>query len=391
MTGPLAGVRVVELAGIGPGPFAAMMLADMGAEVVRVERAKPRRTGVAQPDPRPDRPHSDLLRRNRRNIAVDLKHPDGVDVVLDLIAGADALIEGFRPGVMERLGLGPDVCLGRNAALVYGRMTGWGQTGPYAASAGHDINYIALGGALAHIGRAGERPTPPLNLVGDFGGGGMLLAFGVVSALFEAQRSGQGQVVDAAMVDGTASLMTMFWAFDQMGIHDTEHRGVNTLDTGAHFYDVYECADGEYVSIGSIEPQFYAELLRITGLSDDPEFARQLDQSLWPTLKRRLAEVLAGKTREEWCQLMEHTDVCFAPVLRMHEAARHPHNVERQTFVEAFGVVQPAPAPRFSRTPPELAMPPAHDGEHTRTVLAAWGIAPERVEALIESGAVHQR
>jgi alpha-methylacyl-CoA racemase len=391
MTGPLAGVRVVELAGIGPGPFAAMMLADMGAEVVRVERAKPRRTGVAQPDPRPDRPHSDLLRRNRRNIAVDLKHPDGVDVVLDLIAGADALIEGFRPGVMERLGLGPDVCLGRNAALVYGRMTGWGQTGPYAASAGHDINYIALGGALAHIGRAGERPTPPLNLVGDFGGGGMLLAFGVVSALFEAQRSGQGQVVDAAMVDGTASLMTMFWAFDQMGIHDTEHRWVNTLDTGAHFYDVYECADGEYVSIGSIEPQFYAELLRITGLSDDPEFARQLDQSLWPTLKRRLAEVLAGKTREEWCQLMEHTDVCFAPVLRMDEAARHPHNVERQTFVEAFGVVQPAPAPRFSRTPPELAMPPAHDGEHTRTVLAAWGIAPERVEALIESGAVHQR
>jgi alpha-methylacyl-CoA racemase len=370
-----------------------MVLADMGADVIRVERATPKPLGVAKSAPvgDDDRPHADLLRRNRRNVAVDLKNPDGVAVVLDLIAGADALIEGFRPGVMERLGLGPDVCLGRNPKLVYGRMTGWGQTGPYATSAGHDINYISLGGALAHIGRAGERPTPPLNLVGDFGGGAMLLAFGLVSAMFEAQRSGQGQVVDAAMVDGTASLMTMFWSFSQMGIHDTEHRGVNTLDTGAHFYDVYECADGEYVSIGSIEPQFYAELLRLTGLTGDPDFAEQLDSSRWPKLKHRLADVFLTKTRDEWCAVMEHTDVCFAPVLRMHEAAAHPHNVERGTFVEAFGAMQPAPAPRFSRTQPELALPPARDGQHTREALLDWGIDADRVESLILSGAISQR
>jgi alpha-methylacyl-CoA racemase len=370
-----------------------MMLADMGADVIRVERAvaakdvvMPHRGGGA----RRDAPHPDLLRRNRRNVAVDLKHPDGLAVVLELIEHADALIEGFRPGVMERLGLGPDVCLARNAKLVYGRMTGWGQTGPYASSAGHDINYIALGGALAHIGRAGESPTPPLNLVGDFGGGGMLLAFGVVSALLEAHRSGTGQVVDAAMVDGSATLMTMFWSMHNMGVHDATQRGVNLLDTGAHFYDVYECADGEYVSIGSIEPQFYAHLLRITGLENDPDFARQHERSLWPELKQRLAGVFRTKTRDEWCQLMEHTDVCFAPVLRMDEAARHPHNVERRTFVEAFGVMQPAPAPRFSRTPPQLASPPAHDGQHTRQALADWGISADRIDGLVDSGAVRQ-
>jgi alpha-methylacyl-CoA racemase len=393
MSGPLTGVRVVELAGIGPGPFAAMMLADMGADVIRIERAvtnpdvaMPHRGGGAPLDA----PHPDLLRRNRRNVAVDLKHADGVGVVLDLIDHADALLEGFRPGVMERLGLGPDVCLARNRRLVYGRMTGWGQTGPYASSAGHDINYIALGGALAHIGRAGESPTPPLNLVGDFGGGGMLLAFGVVSALLEAQRSGAGQVVDAAMVDGTATLMTMFWSMQNMGVHDATQRGVNMLDTGAPYYDVYECADGEYVSIGSIEPQFYAHLLRITGLENDPDFERQNDRSAWPALKRRLSAVFLTKTRDEWCQLMEHTDVCFAPVLRMTEAARHPHNVERQTFVEAFGALQPAPAPRFSRTPPELSIPPSHDGQHTREALADWGIDPARIDTLVASGAVRQ-
>jgi alpha-methylacyl-CoA racemase len=384
MTGPLAGFKIVEFAGLGPAPFAAMMLADMGADVIRIERASP------HSPPAPDQPHSDLLRRNRRNVAADLKHPDGVAVVLDLIERADALIEGFRPGVMERLGLGPDVCLDRNPKLVYGRMTGWGQTGPYAASAGHDINYIALGGALAHIGRAGGPPTPPLNLVGDFGGGGMLLAFGVVSALLEAERSGSGQVIDAAMVDGTASLMTMFWSMQRTGVHDPAHRGVNMLDTGAHFYDVYECADGEFVSIGSIEPQFYAELLRLTELEGDPDLARQHDRSSWPELKRRLAEVFATKSRDEWCDVMEHTDVCFAPVLRMDEAARHPHNVARRTFVEAFGAIQPAPAPRFSRTQPELAVAPAHDGQHTRQALADWGIADDRIEALVTSGAVRQ-
>jgi alpha-methylacyl-CoA racemase len=384
VSGPLAGVRVIEIAGIGPGPFAAMLLADMGAEVVRVERAGAVR-GAA-----PDTPHPDLLRRNRRNVAVDLKHPDGVAVLLDLVASADVLLEGFRPGVMERLGVGPDACRERNAKLVYGRMTGWGQTGPYAHAAGHDINYIALAGALAHFGRADQPPTPPLNMVGDFGGGGMFLAFGVVCALLEAQRSGQGQVVDTAMVDGSAVLMTMFWAFQHMGMFDPAHRGSNLLDTGAHFYDVYECADGEYVSIGSIEPQFYAELMRLTGLEGDEQFARQMDASQWPELKRRIADLFRTRTRDEWCALMEHTDVCFAPVLRMEEAAAHPHNVERRTFVEAFGVTQPAPAPRFSRTQPAIERPPAHDGQHTVEVLQEWGIAADRIEALLAAGAVKQ-
>jgi alpha-methylacyl-CoA racemase len=384
MTGPLRGYRVIEIAGIGPGPFAAMMLADMGAEVIRVERAGAVR-GVA-----PEQPHPDLLRRGRRNIAVDLKHPDGVAVLLDLVAGADALIEGFRPGVMERLGVGPQECLDRNPKLIYGRMTGWGQTGPYAHAAGHDINYIALAGALAHFGRADQPPTPPLNMVGDFGGGGMLLAFGVVCALLEAQRSGQGQVVDAAMVDGSAVLMTMFWALHHMGIHDISQRGVNLLDTGAHFYDVYECADREYVSIGSIEPQFYAELLRLTGLSEDPEFAAQYDRSRWPALKQRLAQVIRTRTRDEWCSVMEGSDVCFAPVLRLDEAAHHPHNVERATFVDAFGTTQPAPAPRFSRTTPELERPAAQDGQHTVEVLTEWGIAHDRIDGLLASGAVKQ-
>ena len=381
MAGPLAGYRIIEIAGIGPGPFAAMLLADMGAEVIRVERA-----GAVR-GPAPDTPHFDVLQRGRRNLALDLKHPDGVATLLDLVESADALIEGFRPGVMERLGVGPDECRARNPKLVFGRMTGWGQEGPYSQAAGHDINYISLAGALAHMGRRGEGPVPPLNMVGDFGGGGMFLAFGVVCGLLEAAQSGEGQVVDTAMVDGSAVLMTMFWAFRGAGLFDENTRGGNLLDTGAHFYDVYECADGEYISVGSIEPQFYAELMRLTGLADDPDFAAQMDSSRWPELKERIAGLFRTKTRAEWCSIMEHTDVCFAPVLRMSEAAAHPHNVERGTFIEVGGVAQPAPAPRFSRTSPEVSRPPAHAGEHTREVLIVWGLPPDRVDELIASGA----
>jgi alpha-methylacyl-CoA racemase len=289
---------------------------------------------------------------------------------------------------MERLGVGPDACLSRNPKLVFGRMTGWGQDGPYAAWSGHDINYISLAGALAHYGRAGEAPVPPLNMIGDFGGGGMLLAYGVVCALLEANRSGQGQVIDAAMVDGSAVLMTMFHAMLATGVFDEDHRGTNLLDTGAHFYDVYRCADGKYISVGSIEPQFYAELLRLTGLSDDPEFANQMDRNLWPVLKGRLEVVFHQKTRDEWCSIMEHTDVCFAPVLTMSEAIAHPHNQARGTFVEVDGLVQPAPAPRFSRSTTEIVRPPAHCGQHTREVLVDWGVDEAEVDKLFETGAV---
>jgi alpha-methylacyl-CoA racemase len=382
MAGPLKGYRIIEIAGIGPGPFAAMLLADLGAEVIRVERA------AAVRGPAPDTPHYDVSLRGRRNIAIDLKHPDGVATLLDLVASADALIEGFRPGVMERLGIGPDECLERNPALVFGRMTGWGQTGPYAQSAGHDINYISLAGALAHFGRKGEAPVPPLNMVGDFGGGGMFLALGVVAALLEAQRSGEGQVVDTAMVDGSAVLMSMFWAMSAIGAFDESARGTNLLDTGAHFYDVYECSDGEYISVGSIEPQFYAELLRLTGLEGDDQFAKQMDRAEWPSLKERLAELFRTKSRPDWCEVMEMTDVCFAPVLTMSEAAAHPHNVERGTFIQVEGIDQPAPAPRFSRTVPEIERPPAHAGQHTRDVLADLGLSAERVQALVDAGAV---
>jgi alpha-methylacyl-CoA racemase len=311
-----------------------------------------------------------------------------VATLLDLVGSADALIEGFRPGVMERLGVGPAQCHERNPKLVFGRMTGWGQDGPYAQAAGHDINYISLAGALAHFGRAGEPPVPPLNMVGDFGGGGMFLAFGVVCALLEAQRSGEGQVVDTAMVDGSAVLMTMFWAFKSMGMFDENARGTNLLDTGAHFYDVYRCSDGKFISLGSIEPQFYAELLRLTGLDGDPEFANQMDASGWTHLKSRLTEVFAQRTQAEWCESMEMTDVCFAPILTMSEAAAHPHNVARQTFVDVHGTVQPAPAPRFSRTTPAIERPPAYAGAHTRDVLVDWGLTTERVEELLASGAV---
>ncbi|MEY3615240.1 MAG: alpha-methylacyl-CoA racemase [Actinomycetota bacterium] len=383
MAGPLSGIRVVEIAGIGPGPFAAMMLADMGAEVVRVDRAQSVRDGASGA-------HWDVMLRGRRNVALDLKHPEGVATLLHLVQHADALIEGFRPGVMERLGIGPTECLARNPKLVFGRMTGWGQEGPYANAAGHDINYIALAGALAHFGRAGEPPTPPLNMVGDFGGGGMLLAYGVVCALLEAQRSGQGQVVDAAMVDGSAVLMSMFWAFKNVGMFDEKARGTNLLDTGAHFYDVFECADGEWVSIGSIEPQFYALLLEKTGLAGDGELAAQMDNAQWPQLKQKLAKVFRTKTRAQWNEVMEGTDVCYAPVLRMSEAAQHPHNVARQTFVQIDGVTQPSPAPRYSRSGTSTPTAPAHAGQHTREVLADWGVDAARIDTLLASGAARQ-
>ena len=380
MQGPLSRYRVIEIAGIGPGPFSAMMLADMGAEVIRVDRAQ----SVAGRDPA--QPSRDVLNRGRRSVGVDLKHPDGVETVLKLVEQADALVEGFRPGVAERLGIGPEVCLARNPRLVYGRMTGWGQDGTYAAMSGHDINYIALSGSLSAFGRKGDAPVPPLNLVGDFGGGGMLMAFGIVCGLLEAQRSGEGQVVDAAMVDGSALLATFIYGMRALGAWQDE-RGTNILDTGAWFYEVYETADGEYVSFGSLEPQFFAELIRLTGLADEglPE---QMDRTTWPAMKDRLAAVIKTKTRDEWCQLMEGTDVCFAPVLGMAEAPSHPHNRHRGTFVDVAGVAQPAPAPRFSRTPGAIAMPPPHAGQHTIEVLGDWGFGEADVAKLLETGAI---
>jgi alpha-methylacyl-CoA racemase len=379
MSGPLSGVKIVEIAGIGPGPFGAMMLADMGAEVVRIDRAQ----SVKAHDP--SKPGWDLLNRGRKSIGVDLKSPDGVETVLRMVEQADGLIEGFRPGVAERLGIGPDECLARNERLVYGRVTGWGQDGPYASMAGHDINYIALAGALHPIGRKGQAPVPPLNLVGDFGGGGMLLAFGMVCGIVEARTSGRGQVIDAAMVDGAAVLTTMLYAFRSLGSWSDE-RGTNILDTGAHFYDVYECADGEYISLGSIEPQFYAEMCDKLGIPADelPEY----DKARWPESKERVASVVRTKTRAEWCAVLDGSDVCFAPVLSLAEAHEHPHNVARQTFTEVAGVVQPSPAPRFSRTPGSIARPPSHAGQHTDDVLGSWGFDSDELAKLRASGAI---
>jgi alpha-methylacyl-CoA racemase len=380
MPGPLSGYRIIEIAGIGPGPFSAMMLADMGAEVVRIDRAQ----SVAGRDPA--QPSRDVLNRGRRSVGVDLKHPDGVETVLKMVEQADAIIEGFRPGVAERLGIGPEVCLDRNPRLVYGRMTGWGQDGPYAGMSGHDINYIALSGSLSAFGRKGDPPVPPLNLVGDFGGGGMLMAYGIVCGLLEAQRSGEGQVIDAAMVDGSALLATFIYGMRALGAWQDE-RGTNILDTGAWFYEVYETADGEYVSFGSLEPQFFAELIRLTGLADEG-VPQQMDRTTWPAMKDRLAAVIKTRTRDEWCQRMEGTDVCFAPVLGMAEAPSHPHNRHRGTFVDVAGVAQPAPAPRFSRTPGGIAMPPPHAGQHTREVLTDWGFGEADVAKLLETGAI---
>ena len=378
--GPLTAIRVIEIAGIGPGPFCAMMLADMGADVVRIDRTSAVRGGD------PDRPPLDLLNRGRRSIGVDLKSSEGVETVLALVEGADALLEGFRPGVAERLGIGPDDCLARNPRLVYGRMTGWGQEGPYASAAGHDLNYIALAGALHGIGRQGEAPVPPLNLVGDFGGGGMYLAFGMACGLLEARSSGQGQVVDAAMVDGAASLMTGFFGMARSGFW-SEERGTNMLDTGAHFYNVYETADGRHISLGPIEPQFYAELRERLGLHG-PEWDHQTDRLRWPELKVALAAVVAQRTRDEWCELLEGTDTCFAPVLSLAEAPEHAHNRERGTFTEVAGVVQPGPAPRFGRTPGAIRRPPPHAGQHTDEILAELGLGAEAIASLRASGAV---
>lgn len=343
MAGALDGITIIEMAGIGPGPFAAMMLADHGARVIRIER--PGAAGRVG-----DNGNRDILNRNRDVIALDVKDPAAIARIRDLVRSADGLIEGFRPGVMERLGLGPDVLLADNPRLVFGRMTGWGQTGPYAPSAGHDINYIALSGALHSYGRAGDKPTPPVNAVGDFGGGGMMMAFGMLAGILSARSTGKGQVVDCAMVDGAAILSAMTYTFLASGLWRDE-RGVNMLDTGAHFYDTYETADGKYVSIGSIEPQFYAQLLAAMGLTDDPDFAGQMNPANWGPLKARLTELFKTRTRDEWCAIMEHTDICFAPVLSLTEAPEHPHNAQRGTFLTVDGLLQPAPAPRFSATP----------------------------------------
>jgi alpha-methylacyl-CoA racemase len=379
MAGPLSGIKVVEITGIGPGPFCAMMLADFGADVIRIDRSAAVRAQT------PDKPSNDVLARGRRSIGVDLKNPEGVELVLKLIERADVLTEGFRPGVMERLGLGPEVCLKRNPKLVYGRMTGFGQEGPMAQAAGHDINYIALAGALAHIGREGDKPLPPLNLVGDFGGGGMLLALGVCAALVERGKSGKGQVVDAAMVDGAATLMAFIHGFYAGG--GWGERGTNLLDTGAHFYDTYETKDAKYISLGSIEPQFYAELLELTGL-DKETLPQQMDRKQWPAMKQRLTALFKTKTRDEWCALMEGSDVCFAPVLTIPEAYEHPHNIARNTFVDVAGIKQPGPSPRFSRTPGEIKRPPPHPGQHTAEVLADWGISAEDVSKLRNTKAI---
>ena len=380
MSGPLEGLKVVELAGIGPGPYTCMLLADAGADVLRVDRASGR------PVSPPSGSHWDLLNRSRPSVAVDLKHPEGKELVLELAAQADALVEGWRPGVAERLGVGPDACWERNARLVYGRMTGWGQDGPLAQAAGHDIDYIALSGALWSIGRAGERPVPPLNLIGDFGGGGLLLAFGLLAAVFEAQRSGRGQVVDASMVDGAASLMTMTFAFHQLGWW-REERGTNLLDTGSPMYEVYETADGKWFAVGALEAHFYAELLAVLGL-DPADLPGQQDREQWPAMKERFAAIFKTRTRDEWTEAFSGTDACGAPVLSPWEAHRHPHNEARGTFVEVAGVVQPGPAPRFSRTPSSVSRPPPVAGQDTDDALAAWGVEPDRVKALREAGAV---
>ena len=378
--GPLTGLRVIELAGIGPGPFCGMMLSDMGAEVIRVDRPGPRtgsRTGPRTGPARRSRPR-DVLTRNRRSIVIDLKTPDGVDIVLKLCESADALFEGFRPGVTERLGLGPEECMARNERLVYGRMTGWGQDGPLAPAAGHDINYIGLTGALHAIGEKEGKPVPPLNLIGDFGGGGMLLAFGLVCGILEASRSGKGQVIDAAMVDGAAALMATFFS---MGKHFSDHRGTNLLDGGAHFYNTYETKDGKHVCVGAIEPQFYALLVEKSNV-DPHRFKKQMDAHGWDGLKEDLTAVFKTRTRDEWCEIMEGTDVCFAPVLSIFEAPEHPHNRQRATFVDIDGTVQPAPAPRFSRTGAEISHGARIPGEDSLAVLRDAGFSDDEVEAL---------
>jgi alpha-methylacyl-CoA racemase len=378
--GPLSGYTIIELAGIGPGPMGAMMLGDMGADVIRVDRV---RGGGAD---RMVKPQHNVHGRSRRSIGVDLQKADGPEIVRRLAARADGLIDPFRPGVAERLGIGPDECLRLNSRLVYCRMTGWGQEGPLAKAAGHDINYIALTGLLHAIGRKGDKPVPPLNLVGDFGGGAMLLAFGMVCGLLEAQRSGKGQVVDVAMTDGAALLFGAISGLHGSG-YWTDERGTNLLDSGAHFYDAYETSDGKYVSIGSIEPQFYAILLEKVGLAG-ADLPAQMDRAAWPALKDRFAAIFKTKTRDEWCRIMEGTDVCFAPVLGIGEAPHHPHNQARQAFIDVEGAWQPAPGPRFSRTSPAVQAPAPERGAHTDEVLAKLGYSTDDAEKLRQSGTV---
>ncbi|WP_241383747.1 CaiB/BaiF CoA transferase family protein [Rhodococcus sp. CH91] len=369
--GPLSGIRIVELAGLGPAPFAAMMLADLGAEVVRVDR----------PGRRPQRPHTDVLNRNRSHVVLDLKKPEGVTALLELVDRADVLLEGYRPGVAERLGFGPDLCLERNPRLIFGRMTGWGQSGPLAHTAGHDIDYIARTGALHAVGRAGGPPQIPLNSIGDFGGGGMLLAYGVLAALLERSTSGHGQVVDAAIVDGVAALMAMQYGF----IADDywrDERGVNTLDSGAPYYDVYETGDGRWFAVGAVEPQFYAQLLEALELTDLPD---RSDRANWPTIRTAFAARFAERTRDEWTEIFEKFDACGAPVLSLLEAPHDPHNIAREVYVDIDGVVQGAPAPRFSRTPAAAVRPAGPPGRDTLAVLTEWGV--DEPGKLIESGA----
>lgn len=369
--GPINGVQIVEIGGIGPVPFCGQLLSDMGANVIRVER---------KGEPRDVAPKYDVLLRGRRSIILDLKKPQGIEIVLRLIDKADGLIEGFRPGVMERLGIGPDICLKQNPRLVYGRLTGWGQDGPLAQAAGHDINYIALTGALHAIGPFNQKPVPPLGLVGDNGGGGLFLAFGLMCALFEASSSGQGQVVDMSMVEGVAALMGWYygaWAAGEW----IDQRGMNIGDGGAHFYDTYETADGKWISIGAIEPKFYALLLELIG-AEDPEFENQMDASQWPMLNKKFARIFKSKTRHEWCELMEGTDACFAPVLSIEEAMQHPHNIERKTFIKMNGIRQPAPLPRFSRTRPQIQGPTPKPGEDTESVLHELGYTTAEIDAL---------
>lgn len=376
MAGPLHGLRFVEMAGIGPAPFAAMVLADLGAQGIRIESPRP---GLTLGDP-----SKDVTRRGRPSIVVDVRQPDGRDLVLDLIADADLVIEGFRPGVMERLGLGPDQCSNRNPRVVFGRMTGWGQEGPWAQAAGHDLNYIAVAGVLAHIGRQGQPPTPPLNLVGDFGGGAMLLLVGVLAALWEAQRSGEGQVVDAAMVDGAALLMSMFHGLVGQGLWREDERGVNLLDSGAPFYDVYRTSDDGWLAVACLEPQFYAEWLRIADLVHE-DLPNQYDVTGWGVLRDRFAHVVAQRTRAEWAALAEGTDACVAAVLTMSEAATHPHLVTRGTFATVDGITQAAPAPRFSRSSTDR---PAAVQLARASALAEWGIQAERIDRLRADGVI---
>jgi alpha-methylacyl-CoA racemase len=384
MVGPLSGVKVIELGGIGPAPFCGMVLSDMGADVVRVHRTAD--VGAGQERGGVNALSDGILSRGRRSVAINLKHPDGLASALALTDRADAVIEGFRPGVVERLGIGPDACCQRNPRLVYGRITGWGQDGPLAQAAGHDLNYIALAGALAPMGRRDRGPNPPLNLIGDFGGGGLLLATGILAALVEASRSGEGQVVDAAMIDGSAYLMTMM--YELLGHGEwIEERESNANDGGAPFYDVYETADGEHVAIAAMEPQFYRTLLDAIGLAVD-DLPDQWDRSRWPGVKDRFAGIFKQRTRDDWCRLLEGSDACFAPVLRMSEAPLHPHNVQRRSFVEVDGVLQPAAAPRFSRTPAGVERPAAKAGEHTDAVLGECGLTPTRIAELRRVGAV---